>query len=433
MEHIYRVDAQSGKLSLSLHSAQSQVWRSNRRFVFFIAGTQSGKTSLGPWWLWREIERCGAGDYLAVTSSYDLFKLKMLPALRECFEEVMNVGRYWSGDRVIELKNPATGRFAAERADDPMWGRIILRSAQTSTGLESATAKGAWLDECGQDEFGLDSWEAVLRRLSLAQGRVLGTTTPYNLGWLYTEVYQRWVKRDPSYHVTQARSTVNPAFPLAEFLRAQGTMAEWKFRMFYQGLFERPENLIYSAFNLTRHVVDPFEVPKNWPRYVGVDFGAINTALVWLAENPASGEFFAYRESLDGNRTTAEHAAAALQTAHGENVVIWTGGSDSEKQERWDWRSHGVHVRPPVVWSVEAGIDRVIELLKQDRLRVMRHCRGLIDEFGSYRRKQDQTGETTEEIKDKRKFHRLDALRYVAQVLPAFVRYAASAYPEKQS
>ena len=27
-------------------------------------------------------------------------------------------------------------------------------------GLESATAKGAWLDECGQDDFDLAAWEA---------------------------------------------------------------------------------------------------------------------------------------------------------------------------------------------------------------------------------------------------------------------------------
>ena len=32
--------------------------------------------------------------------------------------------------------------------------------------LESATAKAAWLDEAAQNKFKLDSWEAILRRLS---------------------------------------------------------------------------------------------------------------------------------------------------------------------------------------------------------------------------------------------------------------------------
>lgn len=34
-----------GKAELSLHHGQAQAWRSIRRFVFMIAGTQGGKTS----------------------------------------------------------------------------------------------------------------------------------------------------------------------------------------------------------------------------------------------------------------------------------------------------------------------------------------------------------------------------------------------------
>ena len=37
----------------------------------------------------------------------------------------------------------------------------------------------------------VQSWEAVLRRLALYQGRVLGGTTLYNLGWLKQQIYDR--------------------------------------------------------------------------------------------------------------------------------------------------------------------------------------------------------------------------------------------------
>src|SRR5687768_8658409 len=94
------------KLTLDLHPGQTRAWESDRRFIAILAGTQSGKTSYLPWWLWREVNRCGGGDYLAVTASYDLFKLKMLPAIRECFEYTLGVGRYWASDRVMELADP---------------------------------------------------------------------------------------------------------------------------------------------------------------------------------------------------------------------------------------------------------------------------------------------------------------------------------------
>src|SRR4051812_17262961 len=113
---------EDGTLHLDFHAGQARAWRSRKRFIAVLAGTQGGKTSFGPWWLWREIRARGGGDHLAITATFDLFKLKMLPALREVFEHVLRCARYWSGDRVLELADPATGRFLARRADDPMWG-----------------------------------------------------------------------------------------------------------------------------------------------------------------------------------------------------------------------------------------------------------------------------------------------------------------------
>ena len=255
--NLYEIRDKELRLRFERNRLQAEAWRSDRRFTFLIAGTQAGKTSFGPWWLWREIGQRGPGDYLAVTATYDLFKLKMLPEMLRVFCDLLGGGTYQATDRVIQGKDGS---------------RIILRSANSPGGLESATAKAAWLDECGQDDFTLGAWEAVLRRLALSQGRVLGTTTPYNLGWLKTEVVDRWLAGDPDYMVVQGASTENPAFPLAEYERARRTMPAWKFAMFYQGLFERPAGLIYADFT-DDNLVDPFPIPAAWPRYVGITLG----------------------------------------------------------------------------------------------------------------------------------------------------------------
>lgn len=381
-----------------------------------IAGTQSGKTSLGPWWLYRCLQQFGQGDYLAVTASYDLFKLRMLPELRTVFEQLLGIGRYWSGLKVIELVDLEEGRFWAERADDPMWGRIILRSAQSSGGLESATAKAAWLDECGQDEFTLEDWEAILRRLAISQGPVLGTTTPYSQNWLKTEVHDRWVEGDHDYQVIQFPSTVNPAFPPEEFARAERTMQDWRFRMFYGGEFARPAGLIYARFT-DDMLVDPFPIDAEWPRVVGVDFGGANTAEVYLAKDPESGIWYLYDEALSGDKTTREHAQEVQEKMEGAEEWDAVGGAPSETQERRDWGAAGVRVRKPRIPEVEPGIDRVAELIKSGKFRVFRTCKGARDELGSYRRKLDEQGEPTDVILHKRDFHRLDALRYAATAL----------------
>jgi hypothetical protein len=395
-----------GKIRLHLHSGQTKAWDSSRRFVFVVAGTQGGKTSFGPWWLWREVKQQGAGDYLAVTATYDLFKLKMLPEMRRVFCELLPGWTWVASDRVIVSDDGQT--------------RIILRSANAPGGLESATAKAAWLDECGQDDFRLESWEAVLRRLSLSRGRVLGTTTPYNLGWLKSEVYDRWRAGDADYEVVQFKSTQNPRFPLAEYERAKASLPRWKFEMFYNGEFARPAGLIYEDFDENLHKVKPFPIPPEWPRYVGIDFGAVHTALVWIAENPETKCYYLYRESLQGGMSTNQHAAGARASAKGQNVVRWTGGARSETQQRMDWNAAGIPVNESPIIDVEAGIDRVIELFKTKRLFIFSDCRGVIDELGTYSRVLDDHGQPTEKIKDKETFHRLDALRYdVSALAPA--------------
>jgi hypothetical protein len=126
----------------------------------------------------------------------------------------------------------------------------------------------------------------------------------------------------------------------------------------------------------------------------------------------------AFDESLNGNMTTPQHAAAAKKRASDYQDVKYYGGAASEKQFRWDWQTCGIHVTAPPVTDVEAGIDRVISLFKADKLLVLEKCSGLRAELGEYSRELDERGQPTEKIKDKEKFHRLDALRYAVSGIP---------------
>lgn len=401
----------TGQLRLQLHAGQSRAWRSQRRIVAILAGTQGGKTSFLPWLLWREVTRCGAGDYLAVTSTYDLFKLKFLPALLEVFEHLTGMGRYWAADRLIELADPTTGRFLAERASDAMWGRIILRSAESGGGLESSTAKAALCDEAGMDSFTIDTWEAILRRLSLSQGRIFLGTTIYNLGWLKQRLYDPWRAGSSTIDVVQFDSTENPAFPRAEYERAQRELPAWKFLMFYRGQFTRPAGLIYDCFDEQRHTCPRFALPDAWPRYLGLDFGGVNTAGLFYAEDPETKRLYLYRAYKAGERTASEHVQALLAGEPGVPTAV--GGAPSEDQWRAEFRAAGLPVRPPATGEVEVGIDRVYGAHRRDEIMVFNDLHGYLDEKQRYSREVDAVGEPTEKIANKSRFHVMDAERYI--------------------
>ncbi len=398
MNELYAIN--NGKMTITLHPGQTAAWDSDARNTFAIAGHQSGKTSFEPIWLDREMKLKGPGDYIAVTSSYDLFKLKFLPEMQNYFCNIFG-WEYSKSERVI-WKN-----------DGPQKYRIILRSASAPGGLESSTVKGAVLDECGQDAFTLEVWEAVQRRLSLSRGRVFGGTTPYNLGWMKTQVYDRWRKGDTNFRVIQFKSTMNPAFPMAEYIEKKGVMQPWKFAMFYDGEFTRPAGMIYGDFT-EWHKVPDFDVPPSWPVYLSLDFGPVHTAKLFIVFDYVTGVYYAVSSEISGDKTTKDHVKDAKANRYWQHGTTAYGGSGSEDQYRRDWGAAGLYVNEPMIREVESGIDKVIELIKSKRLRVFESCSGLIDEIGRYARVLDAEGEPTEEIKDKKTFHLLDALRYFA-------------------
>ncbi len=416
-----------GKLSLKFHRGQTQAWDSDKEFVFVLAGTQGGKTQFAPWWLWREMNRTAEShldgpkdnNYLAISASNNLFKLAFLPAMREIYENVLKIGRYWVSDKVMEIccldkKDERYRQFLATRSSDLMWARIVLCSAESKGGLESSTAKAVMMDECGQDSFTLQSWEAVQRRISTTGGRVLGITTLYNIGWLYENIYIPWQDGDPSIDVIQFPSYYNPSFPMEKYLRAKKSMPPWRFAMFYDGKFERPSGVIYRAFEESTMLIDRFDIPEHWEHVIGVDFGGANTATIWLAQDPKDERWYAYRETHDGHVPTEFVCRKLGELREGIEDIVAIGGAPGESQQRLDWARNDFPVGEPLVSDVEAGIERVISLMKGDRLRVFRDMEGLRKQLRMYRRKLDDAGNVTNVILKKGNYHFNDALRYAA-------------------
>ena len=403
------------KLRYNFHRGQWRAWQSTARFVLLLAGTQSGKTVFGPTWLYREIQTNGPGDYMVVTPTFQLLGKKALPAFIELFEKRLQVGRYvGSPIRRFEFSREGNRRTFGDHwnGDDTS---IFFGHAQDPDSLESATAKAAWLDEAGQRKFRRASWDAIRRRLSIHNGRVLITTTPYDLGWLKQVLYDPWKAGDTSIEVVNFNSIENPAFPRSEYDAARRDLPAWKFAMFYEGRFERPAGLIYDCFIVDgpqTHKIPRFVIPAHWPRYLGLDFGGVHTAGLFYAEEPATGRLYLYREYMQGSLTAQEHVGKLLAGEPGMPTVVG-GAWGSEDQWRREFRAAGLPVRPPAVASVEVGIERVYGAHKRHEIYVFDDLPGYLEEKLTYSRELDDNDEPTERIADKQDFHFMDAERYI--------------------
>jgi hypothetical protein len=400
-------EIRNGRLRFHFHPGQWRAWESKARFVATIAGSRGGKTAFGPPWLYREMQTRGPGQYLVASPNMTILRKAALPAFLWFFKRMLGLGEYSSQRKIFEITKP---ELLFGRPSD-IQTQIFFGHAEDPDSLAAMRALAAWLDEAGQKKFKLESWEEIQRRLSLDQGRALITTTPYDLGWLKQQVADRWRKGDPDYEVIRFESIANPAFPREEWERLQKTLPRWKFDMFLRGLFERPAGLIYSDFR-DNQKVPRFKIPEEWKRYVGIDFGQVNMAAVFLAEDPGSRRLYVYREYHERYRTVRDHAQAML---HGEpgRADLYVGGSIAEGEWRREFQAAGLPVRECPIRDLEVGIDRVIAKIKLDDLFVFDDLAGLLGELGSYSRELDANGEPTEKIEDKEMFHRLDALRYI--------------------
>ena len=278
--------------------------------------------------------------------------------------------------------------------------------------------------------FQLGSYETILGRLSIHQGRVLMTSRPYSLGWMKQLLWDPWEAAGQNHQdieIVNFRSIDNPAFPKEEYYRAKRELPPWRHVMLYDGLFTRPAGLIYGSFDPKLHVMPRFSIPAEWPRFVGLDFGPVNTAAVFFAQemdgNRPTGRLIAYREYKPGERSIAEHCYHLMKgdTLNPAEPRVPTCAGGSKSEDRWrrefaaggtillggkEQRVHGIPIHGPGGVSndaaVEVGINRVWKAFKLGRLIIFDDLRGVLDEPASYSREIDDMGEPTEKIADNR-------------------------------
>lgn len=410
------------RAEVHLHKGQQQAMASTRRIVGVIAGTQSGKTVFGPHWLHREIMLRGPGDYMVVTPTFSLLELKALPEFVTWFQDTLHLGRYKASPiRKLEFTESGQKRMFGD-SGTKYKTKIFFGYAADPESLESATAKAAWLDEAGQKRFKLGSYEAIRRRLSLHRGRILITTTPYNLGWLKQQIYDKWKAGDKNIDVVRFESLANPLFSREEWEDAFETLPKWKFDMFYRAIFTRPAGLIFDNFDEKKHTCPRFPIPDSWERFVGLDFGGVNTAATFYARDPKTNLLYLYRVYIAGSRSAAEHVKEILK---GEPLKpdgsirkpLAYGGSRSEVQWRREFRQGGLLILLPPISAVEVGIDRVYAAHQKDTIIVFDDLQHYLDEKLTYGRKLNESGEPTEVIEDKSSYHILDSERYIMSYL----------------
>ncbi|KKM88975.1 hypothetical protein LCGC14_1253140, partial [marine sediment metagenome] len=137
--------------------------------------------------------------------------------------------------------------------------------------------------------------------------------------------------------------------------------------------------LVWGAFNETCKI-PRFPIPTNWLIHSGHDFGPANPAALFFAQDPATGNFYAFKEYLPGGGSTATHVEVFKEVTEGYNVISRTGGSPQEEDSRSNYSSHGWPIAAPKIKHVKPQIDKVIGMMELNKIFIFEDMSNLLEE-----------------------------------------------------
>ena len=294
--------------------------------------------------------------------------------------------------------------------------------------FQGASLDFVWFDE----EPPQDIYEECLMRVMDRRGDIFGTMTPLKgRTFVYGEIYlNRKHNAEVWYEFMNWED--NPFLSKSEIKLLEGALEGSSLDSRKYGRFSEGYGLVYPEFDESVHVIDPFDVPKEWQENISIDPGLNNPLSAHWYCVDWDGNIYVIAEHFAQGRDIDFHAAAIQEISR---KLGWKRDSCGRIQALIDsaanqhtlasvrsvselFYERGIAVNANVDKDVFSGISRVKSYLARDNglpnIYIFRNCENMISEFKSY---SWGAGDRPVKVDD----HAMDELRYfiMSRPLPA--------------
>lgn len=354
-----------------------------------------------------------AQTYMIAQSSNDSLKYH-----RDDFDRMIGPWGTWynrngKGEALLTIARPGS------KALGKVWFKSVDQGRRAFQGI---SIRRGDIDEepLGLDGFGV--FDELRARVADQGGKIAIMMVPMEgITWVHDrlviagEYGARHFTLDPAH---------NPHLP-PNFLRLFEGMSDDDIAVRRFGQFKSRSGAVYKQWAQgdgdrygPGHVCNDFDIPDDWPRFRGADFGLVNaTVVLWGALDP-DDTLFIYREYFQPDGESYPWHGEQVRALEPKGEVFQASWGDPSAAEALDFWA-GLDLYFDLANNDrEHGIDAVKDRLRlrgdnRPRLKVFRSCPNLIREFGSYA----IDPKRIDHMPLKKDDHAMDALRYMCMGL----------------
>ncbi len=414
------------------HLKQLAFHMCNKKNRWVFGGNRSGKTECGAVetvWLARGIHpyRQNKKDVqiwvvsLSTQVQRDVAQEKVLSYLSKSWikEIVMLSGRKDSPQNGVIDYITILNVFGGE-------SKIGFKSCdQGRDKFQGTSLDYVWFDEEPPEDIYKECRMRVLDRC----GEIYGTMTPLKgLTWVYNTIYLN-EGNDEEVWCEFMEWADNPYLSPSEIKSLTATLSQSELEARRYGKFINSGGQVYSEFDESVNVIEPFNVPQEWYDNISIDPGLNNPLSAhWYAVD-YDNNIYVIAEHYETNQTVEYHANKIKEICkrlnwHTASNGMYSALIDSAANQRTLsspknvcelFYDNGILVNPKVNKDLYSGINRVKSYLKNangvSKLFIFKNCPNMIREIKGY-----FWGNNDAPIK--KDDHAMDELRYYIMSRP---------------
>lgn len=234
------------------------------------------------------------------------------------------------------------------------------------------------LDECAFYPEFLDKFEKVIEpTLLTSKGRLIMASTPNGFNYFY-DLYNKNIN-DEDWFVSHATSYDNPFNDPEELAKLKKNKDQDVFAQEYMADFRKVQGLVYKDFEREKHTYDGATATINKKQeIVGIDWGFVHPLVMLRIFVDQDGTFFIDEEFYQTGKTTEE---AIDYLGSWKPVYIYPDCAEADRVHML--KQAGYYVKD-VNKDVLSGIDRVVSLIRNNKLYINKRCVNTISEIESY-------------------------------------------------